>query len=217
LILALGDPETCCYFIVKVLKGPIYDGRLADYAARFAERRQQIQQALAMHTALGVDNINRTLAEVHQSIRAVDEKMDMLLLFEKLNSPHEKEIMKFIESKGGAKACLADDTILKELSYVNESLDPTSALSALRRDGGLSARRSQNLDYKAFYILRKDLREDVQEALQKNMAVFERKLDVQKKQIIQSIEGVVQREGDRIITAVTSGPHNRIIDPVSYI
>jgi hypothetical protein len=170
-----------------------------------------------MHTAHGVDAANRALAEVHQTVRAVDEKMDMLLLFKKLDSPHEKEIMKFIESKGGPKACLADDTILKELSFVNESLDPTSALSALRRDGGLSARRSQSLDYKAFYILRKDLREDVQEALQKNMAVFERKLDVQKRQIINEIEGVVQREGDRVISAVTSGPHDRIKDPVSQI
>jgi hypothetical protein len=202
---------------VKVLKGPIYDLRLADYATVFADHRTEIQRALAIHTALGVDAANRSLAEVHQSVRAVDEKMNMLVLFEKLNSPHEKEIMKFIESKGGPNACLADDTILKELSFVNESLDPTSAISTLRRDGGLSSPRSQSLDYKAFYILRKDLREDVQEALQKNMAVFGRKLDVQKRQIINEIKGVVHQEGERVISAVTSGPHDRIKDPVSQI
>jgi hypothetical protein len=207
--------STVPLLVVKVLKGPIYDGRFADYAARFAERRTQIEQALSIHTALGVQAANLTLDEVHHDVRAMDEKMERLILFQKLNSPHEKELLKFIESKGGPKACLANDSILKELSFVNESIDPTSALTALRDDGGLSPRRSLTLDYKAYYILRKDLREDVQEALQKNMAVFERKLDVQKRQIINEVEGVVHREGDRVISAVTSGPHDRILDPVS--
>jgi hypothetical protein len=213
---AAEQTELCCQFVVKVLKGPLYEGRLADFAARFSERRKELHLALQMHTTLGVDKANRTLADVNRTVRAVDEKLNMILLFRRLDSPHEKELLKFIDSKGGPKACLADNSILKELSYVNESADTSSALSTLRDHGGLSQRRSQTLDYKAFYILRKDLREDVQEALQKNMAVFERKLDVQKRQIITELEGVVHREGDRVISAVTSGPHDRIVDPVSH-
>lgn len=199
------------------MKGPIYEGRLAGYAARFSERRKEIILALQLHATLGVDTANRSLSDMHRNVRAVDEKLSTILLFRMLDSPHEKELLRLIDLKGGPKACMASDTILKELSFVNESSDTASALSALGDYGDRSPQQSQSLDYKAFYILRKDLREDVQKTLEKNKIVFERKFDVQKRQIISEIEDAVHREGDRVITAVISGPHDRIIDPVSCV
>lgn len=112
---------------------------------------------------------------------------------------------------------MASDAILKELSFVNESADAASALSEINDCGDRSPQGLQTLDYKAFYILRNDLREDVQDALQSNRAIYERKLNVQKAQILSAIRGIVHRENDRVITAVISGPHDRIVDPVSDI
>jgi hypothetical protein len=38
--------------------------------------------------------------------------------------------------------------------------------------------------------------------------------DIRKRETEESMERVVGREGDRVIKAVTSGPHDRIVDPV---
>jgi hypothetical protein len=74
-------------------------------------------------------------------------------------------------------------------------MDPAAALSSLRDPLTPSSQSSQNFDAKAFYALRGELREDMQDALQKNLAVFDRKLEVQKRQLITEIEGVVAQEG----------------------
>jgi len=199
----------------------------------FSERRKQIALALQIHTTLGVDSANHTLSSMHGDVRAVDEKLNMLLLFHRLDSPHEKELLRLINQRGGPQACLSSDTILRELTAVNQqSADPTAALSSLRDPLMPSSQTSQMFDPKAFYAMRNELREDMQDALQKNAEVFERKLAVQKRQLVAEIEGVVAQEGrplflrlivicshlplsgDRIISAVLNGPHDRILDPV---
>jgi hypothetical protein len=151
-----------------------------------------------------MDRANATLREVDQSVRAVDEKLNMILLFRRLESPHEKELMKAIDAKGGVDACLEDDAALKDLMsiYNKQSGSPGN-------QGNLSGATS-------FVELRKELTEDFEQSLEKNLVVFERKLELQKRQIVIDLELVVQREGDRVISAVTSGPHDRILDPVSF-
>ena len=177
------------------LQGPIYEGRLADYAAVFSDRRKEIGLALQMHTTLGVDAANRTLSEMHEDVRAVDEKLNMILLFRKLDSPHERELLRLIDQRGGPKACLSSDTILRELTAVNQAADPAAALSSLRDPLTPSLQSSQTFDPKAFYAMRIELREDMQDALRKNLEVFNRKLEVQKTQLVAEIKDVVEQTG----------------------
>ncbi|KAI0043931.1 hypothetical protein FA95DRAFT_1627537, partial [Auriscalpium vulgare] len=49
-------------------------------------------------------------------------------------------------------------------------------------------------------------------AVAKNMAVFSRKFEIQKRQIVDEIALVVRRETDRIIQEVKTGAHDRILD-----
>jgi hypothetical protein len=62
--------------------------------------------------------------------------------------------------------------------------------------------------------LKKELHEDVDKGFEKNMVIFQRKMDVQRRQLAAAISDVVIRQGDRVITAMSSGPHERIIDTV---
>jgi hypothetical protein len=62
--------------------------------------------------------------------------------------------------------------------------------------------------------LKKELHEDVDKSFEKNMGIFQRKLNVQRQQLAAAISDVVVRQGDRVITAVSSGPHDRIVDVV---
>jgi hypothetical protein len=115
--------------------------------------------------------------------------------------------MKVVSTKGGAKACLDDDAILKELmtlSRAKVSPSPTASKGA----------KSDAADRLAFAKVKQETKEDVDDFLDKNMVHFEKKLELQKRQIVKQIEDVVIREGDRVISAL-SGPHDRIIDSVS--
>jgi hypothetical protein len=65
-----------------------------------------------------------------------------------------------------------------------------------------------------FYELQQEVKSDPEEAIEKNAEIFNRKFDIQRRQIVEDIARAVNREGDRIISAVTAGPHDRIFDPV---
>lgn len=53
--------------LVKVLKGPIWEGRLAEFITRFSQLRSDFRLALAIHTAKVTDGVKTT-------VDAIDEK-----------------------------------------------------------------------------------------------------------------------------------------------
>jgi hypothetical protein len=65
--------------------------------------------------------------------------------------------------------------------------------------------------------LKQELSEDVDQVLDKNMVIFVRKLDVQKKQLLLEMAVIVRTQADRVIRAVDSGPYERIEDEVYFV
>lgn len=165
---------------------------------------------MQIHITLGVDTANLALTEMHRNISALDEKLNLILLFRRLETPREKELLAIIESQGGVKACLNTDENLKELAAAYQK-QKSSAIQV--RTGGQASLPKDGQTF--FAELRTDLKKDILEDLNNNMASFERKLEIQKEQIISSVTAAVHREGDRVITAFASGPHDRLKDPVS--
>ncbi|EGO19294.1 hypothetical protein SERLADRAFT_358650, partial [Serpula lacrymans var. lacrymans S7.9] len=196
------DAYTKKNLVVKVFKGPIWEDRLAGFVDTFVERRKEIELALSIHTTLGVDNANQTLAGLTEGLRAVNAKLDMLLLFRKLDSAQEKEISKIMaETKGGAKACIDNDDTLQKLILIGRKKDKSSKAA------------SAPLDPHILVAVRNDILEDLDKTLSNNMELFDRKMAVQKRQLVEELNVVVHREGDRIISAVASGSHDKLIDP----
>jgi hypothetical protein len=66
---------------VRFLKSPVYDGKLADFAETFGNRRKALELALTIHVAVGVDAANLSIQEVNRSVQSVDEKLNLLLHF----------------------------------------------------------------------------------------------------------------------------------------
>ncbi|KAG6815782.1 hypothetical protein H0H87_011401 [Tephrocybe sp. NHM501043] len=180
--------------IRKYLKSFIYEARLADYATQFSEYESEIQRALTTHTALGVDAANEKLDEQAARLHDMQSQMKQLLL--RLDTPQEKEIRDMIGLGGGAMACITDNQMLRTL--IDKSGEDISNLAG-RLEIDLGDMRQSLL---------KELAEDVDTALKRNLALFEGKLDIQKREI----EDTITRQGDRII-AYLSGGHERIIDP----
>lgn len=125
--------------------------------------------------------------------------------------------MKQVDARGGVKACLEDDEALKGLVGIYQSSQPSATVSSGSRRDPFGASSQSDDAQLTFPKLKEELKEDVERSLERNSVVFERKLEVQKRQIVLELQLVVQREGDRVISAITSGPHDRIIDPVSNL
>lgn len=65
-----------------------------------------------------------------------------------------------------------------------------------------------------FRALRQELADTPTAAIQKNLKIFERKFQMQQREIVEEMKKIVIHEGDRVISSVLEGPHERIIDPV---
>ncbi|KAJ3506012.1 hypothetical protein NLJ89_g7110 [Agrocybe chaxingu] len=187
--------------LAKTVKAAKYEARLSDFVTTFSDHRQKLEMAFALHTTLGVDAANAKLDRHGAALQSIEEKLDMIALFRKLDTPREREIQKFIEEHGGVKACLNNDELLEELIVkTGESFSRIAGRDASKRSNDLPSIRKRLL---------KELMEDVDETFARNMVLFERKLDMQSKQLTETI----QSESDHIINTLLSGAHDRIIDP----
>ncbi|KAJ7291055.1 hypothetical protein C8J57DRAFT_208463 [Mycena rebaudengoi] len=188
--------------VVKILKGPAWEGKLVAFAGTFTKRRGEFEFALSIHTALGVDAANKAIEVVDKTTQEMNAKMDLMMkMFQQMVQPEQKEMLRVVEQKGGLQACQDNDKILKELSELEAKSAPGSGASK----GGSKTSGLEDL--------KDDLMVDPDAAMEKNLTVFSRKFEVQKRQIVDELTKVVEREGDRVISAITAGPHDKIIDP----
>ncbi|KAG6828456.1 hypothetical protein H0H92_007865 [Tricholoma furcatifolium] len=186
--------------IAKAIKASIWESRLAEFVTTFIGHRHSLELALHVHISHN-DVANEELESQGGRLQAMDKKLDMLLLFRKLDTPRERDIQKFIDAHGGAKACISDERLLEELVLKSgESISRLSGRETGRRLNDLSDFRKRLL---------RELQEDIDEAFSRNMAHFEKKLDMQSKQL----GDFIQDETDLIINTILSGAHDRISDP----
>jgi hypothetical protein len=154
----------------------------------------------------------------------------LLEVFESLVSPEQREMQSLIAKHGGPSEIRNNDKLLeqllKESSHLVETgedtfrpADPGSFLVGSANTNNpfadataSSATSKGNNKTLTLDSLRQELSENVDLVLEKNMEIFERKFETQKRQI-EDLAKVVGHEGDRIIAAVTTGPHDRILDP----
>ena len=131
-------------------------------------------------------------------------RMDIMLqLFQEFVTPEQKKLTAMVEERGG-------DAVLKNEQVMKELVDAEPALTA---PPGLDGRRDGDHSFD-IVELQSEIDSDPDEAIEKNAESFSRKFDIQTRQIKEDITRVVKHEGDRIISAVTAGPHDRIVDPV---
>ncbi|KAF8518842.1 hypothetical protein BU17DRAFT_90643 [Hysterangium stoloniferum] len=190
--------------LVKVLVGPIWENRLADFMSLFFKRRQEFQLALAIHTTRGVDAANETLAD----LKAI---MIQILRMKSVSS-EEEDMARLVEKRGGVEAVQNDKKALEELNKLAQKNATGFKLPGRELIAAASQKTSNKNDMQE---LLEDLYTSPEEAMEKNEKTFLSKLEIQQRQIEQ-LTHTVKREGDRIISAITSGPHDRIRDPDVY-
>ena len=123
-------------------------------------------------------------------------------MFQKFVTPEQRKLAYLVQQKGG-DAIIDNEQVMRELS------DAEAAVSA--PVGMEKHRPAKKFD---FTEIQHEIREDPGVAIRKNAEFFNRKFDIQRRQIQEDVEHAVSREGDRIISAVTGGPHERVLDQV---
>ena len=129
----------------------------------------------------------------------------MLQLFQEFVTPQQKELAAKLKQMGGG-AVLENEQAMKELVGLE------TTLTANPRQSWPGGDRRFN-----FIELLQEVKSDPEEVIKKNTQFFDRKFDIQWRQIVKEIARTAGREGDRIIPAVTPGPHDRIVDPVYLV
>ncbi|KAJ6508453.1 hypothetical protein C8R45DRAFT_815585 [Mycena sanguinolenta] len=183
-------------FFVKLFDGSRWEGRLAAFSDVFSRRKDELSVALSIHTAQGVDNVQRTLVGIEANVKTGSESAAMLILFKQLESPKERELQKWILDRGGPKTALIQ--LFKELQDKMKDSKDVSVMSG-------SATRTLMVS------IREEMRENIDKSLAADRRQFDRKFDaVQDK--LEEMKNTVRRSTDRILIELASGPHDRIRD-----
>ena len=63
-------------------------------------------------------------------------------------------------------------------------------------------------------MLQQELMQVPSTEIKRNLETFERKFEIQTRALAEEMKRFVVHEGDRVISSVLAGPHERILDPV---
>ena len=135
----------------------------------------------------------------------------MKALFEQLVSPEQKFLSELVKAKGGVNILRNSDKMLLDLE---KTANKASGLPSVEGNYTLQAKLGDaDLEVNN---LKADILEDPNTAAEKNWAVFFRKFEAQKNQIIDELTLVVERESDRVVRELKGKAHGRIRDRVGF-
>ena len=135
----------------------------------------------------------------------------MRALFKQLVTPEQKLLSDLVKEKGGENILQYNDKVLLELEKTASKASDSPDVEGHRtRQAELG---DADLEFDS---LKEDVLEDPNSAAKKNLAVFSRKFEAQKNQIIDELTLVVERESDRVVRELKGKAHERIRDRVGF-
>ncbi|KAF8843361.1 hypothetical protein BDN67DRAFT_1008997 [Paxillus ammoniavirescens] len=141
---------------------------------------------LSTHFSASTIFVNRALSDFQDGLRGVHDKLYVLFLSEKLEISGAKEIAKFVTDMGGQTACMGNDDLLQQLIVLGWKAQGRQGVNIG------SARRPRGRT--------KNLTEDIDKTLTNNMKLFDRKLKVQQKQLIERQDRDSPDEAETTVT-----------------
>ena len=129
----------------------------------------------------------------------------MVLFRDKFVPSEQRQLDALVKQKGG-DAAIHDEQAMKELVTKETSISTLVGSERRRSAKKFDLGESQ-----------REIQTDPTEAIERNEESFNGKFRIQVRQIQEDIERVIRQQGDRIISAVTGGPHERIVDPVRIL
>jgi hypothetical protein len=194
--------------IVKVFKSPGWEHKFNDFAETFQQHKVGIHADLDLQISAGVSSANEAIARVEAKVN--------LIVFSLLRSNAERDLVTFMNGRR-PESYLQDDAELQSLIRFSEqkAIERKKDRDTRVADPNTKEReRDDGFELKLMVDIKREMYSSIDAMLQENMKVFSVKFDLQQKQIVAEVSIVVQRTGDRLQTALLSGPHDRILDEV---
>ena len=167
--------------------------------------KSNLESDLQIHISITVTNTSDTLASVNEKVSAMTAMIGMV--FEKMQSPEEKEWAVFARQHGGVERVLESDDLMKKVVEKQKS--------GAKDEKGSTGKHGQLPPTLAEF--EKELGKDVDTVLAENTKGFEQKFGAMEASL-REVTVTVQRQSDRVIEEVLAGmhagPHERILDKV---
>jgi len=193
--------------VAKIISGAIWENRLGQFFKRFDDRRREFEFALTIHSANTIDDVKIMVENESKARQADSAKLDQMMgLLQTLVSPEEQQMKRYVAQKGGIEKVRSDKGLLMECL----ASEPKAQRAFSSAVGGTRNQKINDIEE-----LWEDVHSHPDEDIAENLKTFAGKFDILRRQIEEDTRRALHREGDRIIGTITSGPHDRIIDPVS--
>jgi len=172
-------------------------------AEEFVSHQKALQFDLQIQISVEVTNASATLSTLNENVTSM-----MKMVFERMQTPEERELANFVESKGGVDAVLSDDELLDEVAKNQQKAEEQSGIKGIRPP-----------DWKPLDLpkLRKEVNKEVDTILAENSKIFEQRFEAVAISV-KEVKGTIIRESDRVIETILAGigkgPHERILDKV---
>lgn len=221
-------------FLVKFFKSPIWSDRLIALAEGLVARKGEIEFALSIHTAVGVD---ATLAAVDK----ISSKIDVLTSIVHRHTKREKQLEKLVIQLGGRDAIIDDPNMLETMAEaIVQQVDhderdasqlfqdgfgkPSNLLAEAKAVKERSTDSKQTGDggkvipekTKATIVnpsIRHALNASLDSLLEDNARIYTLKLEQQTKLIQDALDASTLR----MLRKFDAGPYERILHPVSHL
>jgi hypothetical protein len=130
-------------------------------------------------------------------------------MLQSMQSQQERQFNQWLHMQNEEKdAILQDDDKCLELLQMEEGFS-----------GSIVRSRNQSPEdhVKQVAELRKQYKSDIDSVVKSNFEAFERKFNMGINQLKDELSAKIDHQGDRVISALTGGPHKRIRDKVSLL
>jgi hypothetical protein len=176
-----------------------------DAANIFEGHKESISMVIRLLVGKQVARMSNTLDSITMDLHKL-----MVFAFEHMRTPEESQFLNFIKSHGGREEVLKKDELLKELL----SKQRLPADDKAKRSGVKTSWVQPTAD------LKDELKREVTWVSDEEKSFFDKKFASMQSEIRQlggEVKELVAHESDRVIGAVTTGPHERLKDPVSFV
>jgi len=127
------------------------------------------------------------------------------LFQEKFVTPEQRQLAVLVGQKGG-DAAIHDKQAMEELWIVETRISAST--------GNERHRSTEKFDLED---IQREVQRDPTQAIEKNEEAFYGRFSVQMRQLREEFQRTVRQQGDRVISVLTGGPHDRVEDPVLII
>ncbi len=151
----------------RILKSQSYESDLAVYGKRFEDNKQELKLCLTVWTNL--------------KLNQVTDMLSVMMLFNLVRSPKEKELMGLINEEGGASKVIPNPALLEKIIKESEKN---------RKERG--AHQNDEDDKRLVSLIQAEIHDDLQKLIKSNEVTFELKFDAQKEELTKIIEESVE-------------------------